>query len=1060
MEFRLLGSLEVLARGRSLALGGHKQRAVLAMLLLHANEVVSIDRLIDGAWGPPHPEVQSPHSRTRSLGCGGSSGPDSIETRAPGYLLDAPDAAIDARWFETLVDEARSSPARERVALLTQALSLWRGPALADFGFDDFAQAAVQRLDELRLEATEGRVGALLELSRHAEVMGEIEALAATHPSRERLRYLQMLALYRSGRQVDALEVFQETRLALAEELGLEPSEELKALERMILAHDPALADVGTGDTPASGASTREARRVVTVLFVEPVLPDGLGVDADRAAAARCLAVAASVVERHGGRIEQLEGTELAGAFGLPIAHEDDALRAARAATEIRVEWASIDVPVRCGIETGALDVVGDRLDDVSLGVACSVKDAASAGEILIGAAAFRATCRSRRRRAGRGVAIQAAWADRGRTRRAAALRGGSGRAGGRGGGAPGVHRSRLGRWSGELARRARRARDRQDEARSGPRLATRGRRCSASRVGASRTARERRTCRWQMSSERRVGPGDLRRNIARRAAGIPDEDLVVERLVGVVTGDAAAVPSSEAFWAVRRFLEALARERPLLVVLDDVHWAEPTLLDLVEYVAGWSEAPIAVLALARLELIEARPAWANGAVVLEPLSDAAARALLDALPERALVEDDAVGTMLDSADGNPLFLEQIAAFAAERPLAPGEVPPTLETLLASRLDFLSEAERDVIERAAVVGREFSREAVDALSPPDEVAAVGPSLMALMRRRLVRPDRAAPVGEDGFRFEHVLIREAAYASIPRIRRAGLHERLARWLGAASARKEVIGFHLEQACIDGNGDAGIRREAATVLGEAAEEAIWSLDTAAAVGLLRRAVALVLADDSLRRPLEIELGYALKNEGNVAESIDVLTAVEDWARRSGDRRAELRASVELAWPRLMSGEISAAEVRDARGRGNSLVRGCRRAFVPPDGPHGLGRTQTTCSCCTAPRRTTPCGRPGSSNEPASRRSRSQPSSASSTVGPIPVDIVLDRVASALADASPLAGGVGVSPYVRRPPRSHAGLLRDSARAHPAGRAIASRVRAVLCSRHRLAVRSGSG
>ena len=144
---------------------------------------------------------------------------------------------------------------------------------------------------------------------------------------------------------------------------------------------------------------------------------------------------------------------------------------------------------------------------------------------------------------------------------------------------------------------------------------------------------------------------------------------------MGVVTGDAAAVPSSEAFWAARRFLEALARERPLLVVLDDVHWAEPTLLDLVEYIAGWSEAPIAVLALARPELIEARPAWANGAVVLEPLADAAARALLDALPERALIEDDAVGTMLDSADGNPLFLEQIAAFAAERPLAPGEVP-------------------------------------------------------------------------------------------------------------------------------------------------------------------------------------------------------------------------------------------------------------------------------------------------------------------------------------------------------------------------------------------------
>ena len=296
---------------------------------------------------------------------------------------------------------------------------------------------------------------------------------------------------------------------------------------------------------------------------------------------------------------------------------------------------------------------------------------------------------------------------------------------------------------------------------------------------------------------------------------------------------------------------------------------------------------------------------------------------------------------MLHSADGNPLFLEQIAAFAAERPLAPGEVPPTLETLLASRLDLLPEAERDVVERAAVVGREFSREAVDALSPPGEGAAVGPSLMALMRRRLVRPDRSAPVGEDGFRFEHVLIREAAYASIPRIRRAGLHERLARWLGASSARKELIGFHLEQACLDGNGDDGTRREAATVLGEAAEEAIRSLDTAAAVGLLRRAVSLVHADDAFRRPLEIELGYALKNEGEVAESVAILAAVEDWARRSGDRRAELRCErrARLAATDVRRGFCS-GRVRPRR-RSDSVVRGRRRLSCRRTGRTGPGQ-----------------------------------------------------------------------------------------------------------------------
>jgi tetratricopeptide (TPR) repeat protein len=737
----------------------------------------------------------------------------------------------------------------------------------------------------------------------------------------------------------------------------------------------------------------------VTVLVAEPTLQEGLEPDAERTLAARCLAVVAAAVERHGGRIEHLEGTELAGTFGLPTAHEDDALRAARAASEIRDGCASIDAAVRCGIETGALDLVGDRLDEVSLDVARSVKDAASAGEILLGAAAFRllagaidavpaADARYRllgliegapavRRRleadlVGReaefeqlAASIEAGWAG-GAARSFVVL------------GEPGIGKTRLAAaLVSQLRERAR---------------------CLTGRCVPYGEG----TTYLPLAEVIRaaVGPGDLRRNVGRQAAGMPDEDLVVERLVGAVAGDATAVSSSEVFWAVRRFLETLARERPLLIVLDDVHWAEPTLLDLVEYVAGWSEAPIAVLALARHELIETRPGWANGAITLTPLSDGAARSLLDALPERPLVGDDAVGTMLDSADGNPLFLEQIAAFAAERPLAPGEVPPSLETLLASRLDLLSEAERDVVERAAVAGREFSREAVDALSPPGEIAAVGPSLMALMRRRLVRPDRSASPGEDGFRFEHVLIRDAAYASIPKSRRAGMHERLARWLGAASARKELVGFHLEQACFDGDRNIQFRREAATVLAEAAEEAIRRLDTAAAVGLLRRAVSLVDVDDSLRRPLEIELGYALKNEGEVAESVVILTAVEEWARRTGDRHAGLRASIELAWPRLISGEISSAEVcaladeaiswfetvgdfraagRAARARANADDMLMRYGAAVEDGMRAAEFFERA-------------GNP--SFEVASQAS-------ALTLGPVPVDIVLDRVGSALAD-----------------------------------------------------------
>ena len=159
--------------------------------------------------------------------------------------------------FSRLVGEAAGRPATERFAAFSDALALWRGTALADFVFEDFAQSSIRRLNALRLEAIEGRIEAQLELGRQVEVIAEIEALAAAHPSHERLRYLQMLALYRSGRQVDALAVFQEARLALAEELGLEPSEELKALERMILDHDPSLDSPTACGAPAVDAGPR-----------------------------------------------------------------------------------------------------------------------------------------------------------------------------------------------------------------------------------------------------------------------------------------------------------------------------------------------------------------------------------------------------------------------------------------------------------------------------------------------------------------------------------------------------------------------------------------------------------------------------------------------------------------------------------------------------------------------------------------------------------------------------------------------------------------------------------
>jgi DNA-binding SARP family transcriptional activator len=241
MEFRLLGPLEVADRDRSLALGGVKQRSLLAVLLLHANEVVSTDRLIDELWGGEPPatapkSVQVYVSKLRK-----EIGEGRLVTRAPGYVLRLGGSERDLARFEQLVAEARRAAPEAAARKLREALALWRGPALADLAYEPFAQAEIARLEELRLAVLEQRIDADLAAGRHAELVGELEALAARHPLRERLRCQLMLALYRSARQAEALDAYRAARRELSEELGLEPSEELKRLERAILRQDPAI---------------------------------------------------------------------------------------------------------------------------------------------------------------------------------------------------------------------------------------------------------------------------------------------------------------------------------------------------------------------------------------------------------------------------------------------------------------------------------------------------------------------------------------------------------------------------------------------------------------------------------------------------------------------------------------------------------------------------------------------------------------------------------------------------------------------------------------------------
>jgi DNA-binding SARP family transcriptional activator len=284
-EFRILGPLEVDGPGGPMALGGQRQRALLAALLLEAGRVVPTERLVDQLWGEEPPRtattsLQNAISRLRR-----ALGEELIETRAPGYVLRADPEWIDATRFERLLRAARGAVARERRELLEQALALWRGPALADFAFEQFAQAEIRRLEELRLVAVEERIDADLELGRHGDVTGELEALAAAHPLRESLRRQLMLALYRSGRQAEALDAYQEARARFVEELGIEPGPELRQLQAEILRQGAGLAVPG-----AAVVAPDHEGEIVKALLAGRIVPviglDGAGDLAEHLASA------------------------------------------------------------------------------------------------------------------------------------------------------------------------------------------------------------------------------------------------------------------------------------------------------------------------------------------------------------------------------------------------------------------------------------------------------------------------------------------------------------------------------------------------------------------------------------------------------------------------------------------------------------------------------------------------------------------------------------------------------------------------------------------------------
>jgi DNA-binding SARP family transcriptional activator len=858
VEFRVLGPLEVVDGGQPVDLPRRKHRALLAALLLHAGEPVSSDRLIEELWGERPPRTARDALQNYVSLVRKALGADVLVTRSGSYLLDVSPEQIDAALFERLTAEARATEAADaRVEKLREALALWRGPPLADLAYEPFAAVEIARLEELRLAAREDLIDAELELGRHADLVPELEGLIQEHPFDERLRGQLMLALYRAGRQAEALDAYQAARRVLDEELGLEPGPPLRELEQAILQQDPALRT-----TPVARPVTTPSRRTVTVLFADLVdstrLVESLDAEAARTLLERYFAAARAATERHGGVVEKFIGDAVMAVFGVPRAHEDDALRAVRAAVEISETVPAIDkrLVVRIGINTGEV-IAGGAGETLVTGAAVvlakRLEQAARGGEVLVGASTLRLVrdaVRSRRRKRRGLVSFEVQEPIPG---------------------APGLARQfdtpLVGRRL-ELDRLREAFAAARDEARCVVFTVV-----GEAGIGKTRLARE---LIAQVEDKATVLVG---RCVAygEGATFLPLVEMIGPEVL-------AAGSTGEIFLAARRRFEELAAERPLALLFEDVHWAEPTLLDFVGYLGAQATgSPILALCLARPDPAVERPG-PTPSLVLEPLTDEQAR---------ELAGDEHAERIVEIAEGNPLYVQQLAAYVAEEGAAALEsVPGSIEALLASRLDRLGADERATAQRAAVVGWRFSPAAAAALGPLDGLAG-------LERGGFVH--RAGDV----YRFHHVLVRDVVYAGTPKAERAELHRQHADWLdGQPDSSDELVGYHLERAAgylgelgAPGQQVTRIATNAGRRLGAAGIAAWKRGDATATVNLLGRATKLLPRNDSERLGLMCELGGALRTTSSFAEAEPVLCAVREGARKSGEKRIELRAELDL-------------------------------------------------------------------------------------------------------------------------------------------------------------------
>ena len=657
-------------------------------------------------------------------------------------------------------------------------------------------------------------------------------------------------------------------------------------------------------------------------------------------------------LERHGGTVEKFIGDAVVAVFGVPKAHEDDALRACRAALEMQARLAPLNeellrrfgttIALRIGLNTGEV-VSGDAsaretfVTGDPVNVAARLEQAAAPGEVLLGEPTYRLVREA--------VTVESVepLALKGKSARLPAYRllevSGRGPPPRRRGGPLVGREPELALLEQEFGRAV---------AERSCRLVTI---VGEPGVGKSRLAEElvaRVGSRARVLRGRSLSYGEgitywAIGEIAREAAGIRDEHSseeararlealldgvpngrIVARRMAQVLGIAEGVTTApETAWAIRQFLVAHARERPLLILVDDIHWGEPTLLDLLaELPAAIEDAPILLLCLARPELFETRSDW-EATVRLEPLAGSELDALIASFLGEAPMSVR-VGVSRASA-GNPLFIEELVAMlvdegvlrsgsgsaAPERELDSVALPASLNALLGARLDRLDGDQRDVLERGAIEGEVFHRGAVVELSPDESSPAIAERLEALTGKDFLRPTEARLIGEAAFRFRHILVREAAYRATAKKLRAALHERFAAWLERVAGERvteyeEILGYHLEQSfryraelgpVDDEARTLGVR--GASRLAHAGRRALARGDLDAATNLLGRAAALVPAGSRERIKLLPDLVEARYEAGRI-EGLDALLEEGiEAAEALGDEYLSAVTKIQRAW-----------------------------------------------------------------------------------------------------------------------------------------------------------------